>query len=313
MRLTRTLIAALATGLIATVAAAFPDKPVSLIVPFNAGGESDVAARFQQPFFKAKTGQDLILQYQPGAGGAQAWAALNSLPNDGYTLMGANLPHIIMQPMLQQPGYATDDIVLVNMHHFTPHALIVRADSPYRTLAELIEAAKAQPGAITVSGTGTNSANHVANQEFENATGAKLTYIPYSGTATASAALLGGEVEVQMGYPTVAVQQGDAVRMLAIMMDARHAMFPDVPTFKELGFDLVSGAFRGTAVPASTPESVRQQVSDVLEAVNSEPEHIRMMDEAGMAVLNIPYRDLPAWMAERKAVYERVARQLGAI
>lgn len=313
MRLTRTLLAALATGFMATAAAAFPDRPVTLIIPFAAGGESDVAARFQQPFFRAKTGQDLVLQYMPGAGGAQAWAAMNTMPGDGHTLVGANLPHIIMQPMLQSPGYTTDDVVMVNMHHFTPHAVIVRADSPFQTLADLIEAAKAAPGALTVSGTGTNSANHVANQEFQNATGAQLTYIPYSGTATATTALLGGEVEVQMGFPTVAVQQGDQVRMLAIMMDERHSMFPDVPTMKELGFDLISGAFRGLSVPASTPEDIRHKVSDVLEAINNDPEHIRLMEEGGMAVLNIPYRDLGPWMAERKAAYELVARQLGAM
>lgn len=313
MRLTRTLMAALASALVATAAAAWPDKPVNLVIPFNAGGESDVAARFQQPYFKAATGQDLILQYQPGAGGAQAWAAMNSMPGDGYTLVGANLPHIIMQPMLQKPGYATSDVVLVNMHHFTPHALIVRADSPYKTLADLVEAAKAAPGSITIGGTGTNSANHVANQEFENATGAKLTYIPYSGTAPATTALLGGEVEVQMGFPTVAVGQGDAVRMLAIAMDGRHAMFPDVPTFKELGYDLISGAFRGTAVPKSTPEDVRRQVSAVLHEINRDPEHVRKMEEAGMAMLNIPYEALGPWMAEKERTYGEIARQLGAM
>lgn len=314
MRLTRSILAGL-TGAMAFAAAAhaFPERPVNLIIPFDAGGESDVAARLQQPVFRAQTGQDLILQYQPGAGGAQAWASLSSLPGDGYTVMGANLPHIIMQPLLQNPGYTTDDVVLINMHHFTPHAIIVRADSPFETLEDLIEAATAAPGSLTIAGTGTNSANHVANQEFENITGAVLTYIPYSGTAATTTALLGGEVDVQMGFPTVAVNQGDEVRMLAIAMEERHSMFPDVPTFRELDFDLISGAFRGIAVPPSTPEDVRVKVSDLFEAVAADADHIRQMEEAGMAVLNIPYAELGAWMEEMKENYTNIARQLGAM
>lgn len=90
-------------------------------------------------------------------------------------------------------------------------------------------------------------------------------------------------------------------------------MFPDVPTFRELGFDMISGAFRGTAVPRGTPEDVRRQVSDLLFAINQEPEHVRQMEEAGMAVLNIPYDDLGPWMARMQETYANIARQLGAM
>ena len=312
MRPMRTLLAALASAFVATAAAAYPDKPVNFIIPFNAGGESDVAARFQQPFFKDMTGHDLIIQYQPGAGGAQAWAAMNGLPGDGYTWVGINLPHIIMQPMLQNPGYTTEDVAAIYFTHFTPHALIVKADSPYKTLQEVIDAAKANPGAITVSGTGTNSANHVANQEFTNLTGAQLTYIPYSGTAPSTTALLGGEVETQWGYTTVAAGQGDAVRMLAVAMEQRHPNFPDVPTFRELGFEMVGGAYRGVAVPKSTPEDVRKAASDLLERINRDPAHIKMMEDGGFAMTYVGYGDMAGWMAKQAAYYGEIAKQLGA-
>jgi tripartite-type tricarboxylate transporter receptor subunit TctC len=108
------------------------------------------------------------------------------------------------------------------------------------------------------------------------------------------------------------VNQGDEVRMLAIAMDRRHSMFPDVPTFRELGFDLISGAFRGTAVPKGTPEPLREEISAVLEEINRNPDHIRQMEEAGMAVLNIPYAELGDWMAEKERSYSEIARQLGA-
>jgi tripartite-type tricarboxylate transporter receptor subunit TctC len=138
MKLAHLLAAGLAAAAVsAGSAAAFPDRPINYIIPFDPGGESDVSARLQQPYFKEITGQDLIIQYLPGAGGAQAWAGLNDQEGDGYTIMGTNLPHIILQPLLQDPGYATEDITNVYMFHFTPDALIVRADGPYQTLEEL--------------------------------------------------------------------------------------------------------------------------------------------------------------------------------
>ncbi|MCR4265460.1 tripartite tricarboxylate transporter substrate binding protein [Nitratireductor sp. ZSWI3] len=294
-------------------AMAFPDKPINYIIPFNAGGESDISARLQQPYFKKLTGQDLIIQYQAGAGGAQAWSVLNDQPGDGYTMMGTNLPHIIMQPMLQDPGYKTEDLVNIYMFHFTPDALIVRADSEYETLQQVIDAAKAAPGALTVGGTATNTANHLANQRLADLTGAEMTYIPYTGTGATIPALLGGEVELLWGYTTVAAGQGDKVRMLAVAQDKRHPLFPDVPTFKELGIDMVGGAYRGIAVPSSTPEEVRKELSGIIGKINADPDFIAQMEQAGFAMLDIPYEEMDAFMAERKKLYEEIARQLGSL
>lgn len=297
---------------LATGAQAFPDRPLTYIIPFNPGGESDISARLQQPFFEALAGQEAVIQYQPGAGGSQAWSVLNTLPADGHTMMGTNLPHIIMQPMLQEPGYETDDLANVYMFHYTPDALLVRADSDFETVQDVIDAATAAPGAITVSGSGTNSANDVANQVFANETGAQLTYIPYSGTSAAVAALLGGEVETEWGYSTVAAAQGDAVRMLAVAMEERHPLFPDVPTFLELGIDMVGGAYRGIAVPADTSEETRQALSDIIGGINADPEFIAAMEAAGFAMLDVSYAEMDAWMAERAAQYSDIAEQLAA-
>ena len=293
-------------------AAAFPDQPVNYIIPFDPGGESDISARFQQPYFAEITGQDLIIQYLPGAGGASAWSGLNDYEGDGYTIMGTNLPHIVLQPLLQDPGYDTDDIVNVYIFHFTPDALIVRADSPYETLEDFIEAANEAPGALTASGSGTNSANDVANQLFENETGAVVTYIPYSGTAPSVTALLGGETDAAWGYTTVAAAQGDQVRTLAVAMEERHPNFPDVPTFRELGYDIVGGAYRGIAVPDGTPEERRQELSDIIAEINAKPDFIAQMEEAGFAMIDVPYAEAADWMDERKAFYAEIAEQLAA-
>lgn len=307
---------ATATGLAlgaATAVQAFPDKPINYIIPFNPGGESDVSARLQQPFFQEVAGQDVIIQYQAGAGGAQAWSVLNDQEGDGHTIMGTNLPHIILQPMLQDPGYATDDLTNVYMFHFTPDALVVRADSPYQTVQDVIDAATEAPGALTAGGSATNSANHIANQLFADATGAEMTYIPYTGTGATVPALLGGEVEMLWTYTTVAASQGEEVRMLAVAQEERHPLFPDVPTFQELGIDMVGGAYRGIAVPASTPEDVRQQLSDIIGQINADPQFIEQMEAAGFALIDVPYSEMGAFMEERKAVYTDVARKLGSV
>ena len=301
-------VAAFALG--AGSALAFPDRAVNYIIAFNPGGESDISARLQQPYFAEVTGQNLTIQYQAGAGGAQAWSTLNSHPGDGLTIMGTNLPHIILQPLLQDPGYETADLTNIYMFHFTPDALIVRADSEYETVQDVIDAATEAPGALLAGGSATNSANHIANQLFANETGAELTYIPYTGTGATVPALLGGEVEMLWGYTTIAAAQGDEVRMLAVAQEERHPLFPDVPTFRELGIDMVGGAYRGIAVPADTPEEIRQQLSDIIGEINANPEFIAQMEEAGFAMLDVPYDEMGAFMEERTAIYEKIAKQL---
>lgn len=307
-----TAVAVVVLGAQNVAAQDYPDKAVTNIVPFNAGGESDVTARFQQPYFKELTGQDMIIQYLPGAGGAQAWAQLNKMPADGYTIMGANLPHIVMQPMLQNPGYTTDDVAVVYFFHFTPNALIVRADSPYQSLQEVIDAAKANPGGITAGGTGTNSANHIANQVFQNETDVELTYIPYSGSGATESAMLAGEIDVLWNYTTVAAKQGDNVRVLAIATEERHSLFPDVPTFKELGYDMVGGAYRGIAMPKDAPEDMKMAVSDIIGQINSNPEFVAQMQEAGYQLIDISYDKMADFMAEQKEIYGQIAEELQA-
>ena len=291
----------------------YPNKAVNYIIPFNAGGESDIAARLQQPVWEKQTGQSMVVQYVTGAGGAQAWSQLNGMEGDGYTMMGSNLPHIILQPMAQDVGYKTDDIVTVYFFQYTPDAIIVPKDSQFKTLKDLVDYAKENPGLVTFSGSGTNSANDVAKTKFDQAADVTTTYIPFSGTSPATAAVLGSQVLAGFSYSTAAISQGDAVRVLAVAAEKRVPSLPDAPTFKELGYDLVGGAYRGVAVPKSTPEDVRKAVSDRLDAVNKDPEFIKKMEDGGFVVIDVPYGDVPAFMAERQADYEATAKLMGIV
>lgn len=311
----RIVAPAFAAGLAAATfaagdARAFPDEPVSYVVPFERGDDSDIAARFQEPYFAEITGQELIVQNMPGQGGAEAWSALNDHEGDGQTIMAVSLPHIVLQPMIEEPGYETGEIVAVYMSNFTPTALFAAADSPYQTLEQVIDAARRGPGALTVSGTGTASAHHVMNQRMLEMAEVDMTYIPHTGTAAASTAMVDGETDFQWGYPTVAIEQGDRVRMLAVALEERHPLFPEVPTFRELGIDIVGGAYRGVAVPDDTPWEIRRQLSDIFAEINANEEFVAQMEGAGFTLIDVPYEQMDDWMAERRDTYAEIAEQL---
>jgi tripartite-type tricarboxylate transporter receptor subunit TctC len=304
---------ALTIGLTGIASAEFPEKPVNYIIAFKPGGESDITGRFQQPFFKKMFGQDLVMSYKDGGGGAVAWAQLNTIAGDGYTIMGTNLPHIVLQPAQKDVGYTTDDITNIYMFHYTPDAIVVKADSEFKTVKDLIAFAKANPGKVTFSGSGKGTSNHLAQVTFDRMAGIKTTYVAFAGTGPSVTALLGGQVTAQWGYTTVPAQY-PGTRMLAAAMDKRHSKFPDVPTFKDVGFDLVSGAYRGIAVPKSTPEDVRVKLAGMIDKINKDPAFIKQMEDGGFAMLNAPYGpELTKFMAKAKADILTSAKEAGVI
>lgn len=307
-------IAALALGGAAIAAEDYPSRSVDYIIPFGPGGESDVTARFQQPYFKEKFGHDLVVSYKPGGGGAVGWSQLNTMAGDGHTIMGINLPHIVLKPRQGDVGFETDDITAIHMFHYTPDAVIVRADSDFETLQDMVDFAKENPKKLIFSGSGKATANHLAQIIFDEMAGIESTYVAFKGTGAAVTALLGGQVTAEWGYTTVGAQQGDKVRMLAVAMEERHPAFPDVPTFKELGYDIVSGAYRGIAVPESTPEDVRVKLAGMIAEINADEDFRKQMLDGGFALLDVEYgEDMDAWMAARTEQYEKAAKSAGLI
>ena len=302
---------AVAGSAVAQDVSEFPTQPMTYIIPFDAGGESDVSARFQQSVWKDVTGQDVVIQYQPGAGGAQAWSQLNQIAGDGYTIMGINLPHTVLQPIEGSVGYETDDLTPVHYFHYTPNAIFVQKDSEFQTLEDLVNYAKENPGMVTFAGSGSNSANNLGQAKFDDLAGITTTYVPFSGTGPSMTAILGGQTTAGFNYATSGVNVGEELRMLAVAAEERLPAFPDVPTFKELGYDMVGGAYRGVAVPDSTPEELRQRISDIVQAINENPEFKEKMENAGFVLTDITYDKMPAFMEEMKAEYAEGAEALG--
>jgi len=298
---------------VASALADFPEKPINYVIPFGPGGESDITARHQQSFFKGMFGQDLVISYKPGGGGAVGWSQLNRMRGDGYNIMGINLPHIIVKPKQKNVGFKTEDITGVYIFHYTPDAVVVNNDSPFKTLQDMVDYAKSNPKRTTFSGSGKGTANHLAQVRFDKMAGIETTYVAFKGTGKAVAALLGSQVNAQWGYTSVGAKHSDKVRMLAVAMDERHPKFPDVPTFKELGYDLVSGAYRGIAVPKSTPEAMQVKLSEMIGELNADPEFRKKMENDGMALLDINVSEYDAFIKKMSDVYLSAAREGGII
>jgi tripartite-type tricarboxylate transporter receptor subunit TctC len=296
-----------------TAHAAYPEKTVQYIIPFTPGGESDYVARLQAEVFKKKYKQSMVILNKPGAGGGLVWAQLNSMPADGYTIAGVNLPHIVLQPLEGSAQYKTEDITPVYFYHFTPDAIVVPGDSPFKTYQDLIKAAKEKPGKLNFAGSGSFSANHMAHERLDKVAGIKTTYVPFKGTGDLLSSLLGQHVDAAMTYLPFAIQQKGKLRMLAVASEKRHPAFPDVPTFKELGLNWVDGAYRGIAVPKSTPKEIQKQVSDMMAVLNKDPETRKKLEAGGYDLVDIPVEQMPAFMAERSKRYIEDARDAGLV
>ena len=289
-----------------------PDKNIQYWQAFPAGGESDIAARHQQLLLKKRCPAiETIVQYKPGAGGALLWSQLNQLPADGSNVAGVNLPHIVLQPMEGQVQYKLEDITPVYWFHYTPDALVVAADSPYKTLAQFAAAAKANPGAISLGGSGLNSANHAAHERLNAAFGFKTTYVPFKGTGDMTTAVLGGHVGGAMSYTAFAINNKEKVRALAVAMEKRHPLMPDVPTFRELGIDWVDGAYRAIGVPKATSADAKKKLSDLFRAINNDPEMKELAFKSGFELVNVGVEEMDAFMKEKTKLYTESGRRLG--
>ncbi|MBI5249236.1 MAG: tripartite tricarboxylate transporter substrate binding protein, partial [Desulfomonile tiedjei] len=227
----------------------YPTRQLTYLIPFDPGGQSDVEARRQQSHLSRILGQQVIIDYKVGGGGALGWRELVKSKPDGYLFCGFNIPHTILQPLQQDVGYKTEQLVPVAIFQKTPVGLAVPVNSPYKTLKEFIEAAKKEPGKLTVGGSSFFSGPHFATMLFDKLAGIKLSYVPFTGAAPQVTALLGGHTDAGMTFSNDLVRFKDKLRILAMATDERMSELPDAPTFKELGFNLVEAVDRGVIVP----------------------------------------------------------------
>ncbi|HEY4956432.1 MAG TPA: tripartite tricarboxylate transporter substrate binding protein, partial [Caldimonas sp.] len=307
--------AVLGAAIASPALAQVPACPAANLVYWQAfppGGESDLSARHQQMVLKKKCPAiETVIQYKAGAGGALLWSQTNTLPGDGLNVVGINLPHIVLQPMEGNVAYKTEDVTPVFWFHYTPDVLVVSEAGPIKSFADFVKVAKADPGKLNLGGSGLNSANHAAHERLDRDFAVKTTYVPYKGTGDLAIAVLGGHIDGAMTYTPFAIANRGKVRALAVAMETRHPLLPDVPTFKELGIDWVDGAFRGIGVPKSTPPETRKRLSDLFATLNADPEMKELAAKSGFELVNVGLDGMDAFMRTRTKVYVDVGKRMG--
>ncbi|MEW6622712.1 MAG: tripartite tricarboxylate transporter substrate binding protein [Bacillota bacterium] len=294
-----------------TVDPNYPNKPITYMIPFDPGGQSDIEARRQQPLLKNALGVDVTVTYKAGGGGAVGWSELVNAKPDGYYMAGINIPHIILQPYEREnAGYKTEQIEPVAFFQATPIGLVVQKDSPFDTLEEFIAYAKERPGAVTVGGSGTYSGHHIANIQFEALTGVKLTYVPFTGAAPQNQAFLGGHVAAIWGNSDSIVQYKDNMKVLAIGSAERFKALPEVPTFRELGYDMIPSIDRGVAVPPGTPEEYKKKLSDAFMKIANDENIKKQMIEQGFVPLAMDKDEAKAYLQQTTKTYIELLESL---
>jgi tripartite-type tricarboxylate transporter receptor subunit TctC len=250
------LVPALLLALVLAVPAAaenYPSKPITYSIPFDPGGQSDVEARRQQPMLEKELGVRILIQYKTGGGGSVGWADLVQQAPDGSFMAGINIPHIILQPLLRgNAGYKTEQLEPVALFQTTPIGLVVLKESQFKSLKDLVDFAKKNPGAVICGGSGTGAGHDTAHIQFSKMADIKMTYLPYKGAAPAVAAFLGGHVQALWGNSNDLLQHKDKIRVLGFATEKAFPPLPDAPTFKSQGYDLMASIDRGVAVPPGT-------------------------------------------------------------
>jgi len=288
----------------------FPTHQITYMVCFDPGGQSDREARRQAPLLEKLLGQKVIIDYKIGGGGALGWRELTKAKPDGYTMAGFNIPHVILQPLQQDVGYKTEQINPVFIFHKTPLAVAVLATSPYKTIDDLVAYAKKNPGAVTVGGSGSFSGYHMATLRFEKLIGSKLTYVPYTGAAPQMTSFLGGHVLAVFGASDDLTRYRDKIRVLGFATEKRFPGFPDVPTLKEQGFDMVEGVDRGIAVPPNTPANVIKTLEAAFMDIARRPEFQEEQRKGGFIPLAMGHEEVKEYMKNMTVLYTELAKGL---
>jgi tripartite-type tricarboxylate transporter receptor subunit TctC len=266
------------------------ERPVQIIVPFPPGGGTDINIRAMVPFFeKHLPGARFITVNRPGAGAEIGYTAMAQAAPDGYTIGVVITPSLQTNTIERTTRYSLRDFAYLGSVVEDPGGFFVAPNSPWRSVADLVRAAKAAPGTIAVGTAGIGSDDHLLMIEFENAAGVRLNHVPFAGQAPAVTALIGGHIQIasmNMGESVGMMREG-RVRALAAAGPSRFPMTPDVPTFAEAGYPIDTGVVRSLVVPVATPLPVLERLQGMLAATMRDPAWIA---EAERLFIPLKYR-----------------------
>jgi len=272
--------------------AEYPERPINMIVSYSAGGGTDIAARTLAPFIEKYLGKgaSVVVLNKPGAGGEIGFTELAQAKPDGYTIGFINTPNILSIPIQRKARYSLESFTPIANVVEDPGAFNVLASSNIKSLKELVAHAKANPEKLTYGTTGVGSDDHLSAMAFERMTGVKFKHIPFKGAADARTAVLGGHVTMASMNISEAVADVEAgtLRSLGQMSTERWNGATTVPTFKEQGYEVISGSTRGIAAPAGVPADIVARLEKAVKFAIADPEfQVKAKEQA----LPLAYKD----------------------
>lgn len=280
--LLRRLLPGIALSAAAVVApfaahAAYPEQPIKMVVAYGPGGGTDITARLIAPYIEKYLGNNarIVVMNRPGAGGGIGFAEIANAPADGYTIGFINTPNVLTIPIERKVNFHWHNYDLLGNVIDDPGNFSVHADSPIKDLKELVAYARANPGKVTYGTTGIGSDDHLATLMFERAAGVKLTHVPFKGAAEVHRAIASKEImlaAMNIGEALQYAKGGTPLRNLGQMSGNRTNLAPNLPTFKEQGFDIVMASLRGMAAPKGLPAPVREQLVAAIQKAAADPE-----------------------------------------
>jgi tripartite-type tricarboxylate transporter receptor subunit TctC len=281
---------ALALAICASSAMAWPDKTVTLVVPFPPGGSTDTLARALGPKMQVKLGQTVIVDNRAGATGTIGAAQVKRAPADGYTLMVTSLGPLVMAPhLIKGIQYdALKDFDLITVPVQAPNVLVVPAQSPYKTVADVIAAQKAHPGKMSFASSGSGSSDHLTVELFWQQTGTSGLHVPYKGGAPAISDLLGAQVDASFQNVNAVLPHITAgkLRALAVTGDKRSPVLPNVPTLAEAGVKNVNVySWQAVVAPKGLPADVKTKLHAAILAALADPQTKKRFTEVGFEIV----------------------------
>lgn len=326
MKRPRPLVAILAAGLVLALAACdpaeradgdgegqadFPTRPITMQIPFPAGGPTDTEARIVGNYAEDELGTNIVAENVGGAGGTVAWDRVPDFETDGHEITLYNLPHIVANPKIRDVRFDVDSFDWIAHIGRDPNAVIVHEDSELESLEDLVAAAEEDPGGVTVGMAGLWLAHHFTSLGLQDRADIDLRDQPFDGTAPAMQALLGGHVDVVISNVSDVVRTGEDVRAIGVAAEERSEFLPDTPTFIEQGYDWVLSSDRGVAAPAGTDEGALEVLRDAFGAALENEELQAEFEEQGAAmhVLTDP-DEIEAYIAEIDATIDEILADL---
>ncbi|RJR46823.1 MAG: tripartite tricarboxylate transporter substrate binding protein [Desulfobacteraceae bacterium] len=304
--------AALATAAAPALADDFPTRPIEYIVIFAAGGSTDLAARAIGEVASKQLGQPVVVMNKPGGGGTVGTAALAKAKPDGHTVGSLSTGAMEFKPHMEDLSYdPLKDIVAVMQYGEYPQGIAVKADSPFKTLKDLIEYARANPGKVTYGTTGAGGAQHISMERLAKEAGIKWSHVPFKGGTPAITDLLGGHITATAVAEFVPQVKAGNARLLAVFNSKRLASFPEGPTTLELGYKVYMANYLGIGVPAGTPKARIEKLAKAFKNAMDDPSFKKVMENFSIEIVYRSGEELAGVIKEGYETQGKVLRELG--